>query len=512
MNTKLNQFLELPRQDPEKLNATDRVNHYQEIYGHYENNDAQEQAARCLDCGVPYCKWKCPVANHIPEWLKLVQSGNLFEAAELSNLTNTLPEICGRVCPQDRLCEGACTLNEDFGAVTIGSIEKYITDEAFKLGWRPTINPMRYETGFQVAIIGAGPAGLGCADILTRNGIKAVVYDKHPEIGGLLTFGIPSFKLEKSVIKRRRQIMEEMGIEFVLNTEIGKDIQIEELVEKYDAIFLGMGTYKAVEERLSETKVEGVYQALDYLIANIHQELDIKTLNQKLSEKLPAAGLARKVKAEWTDPSMMTSHDERNAADGTLQAVSMKGKNVVVLGGGDTAMDCTRTAIRQGAKSVTCIYRRDEINMPGSRKEVANAKEEEIKFLWNKQPAEIIHEASKAKGLKVLTTKLGEPDTQGRRKPEIVNGSDEIIPCDAVIMAFGFRPNPPEWFTKLGVELEENGRVKVSKNRDNQFQTSNPKVFAGGDMVRGSDLVVTAVFEGREAAKSIIHQLQAVLN
>lgn len=474
MNTKLNQFLELPRQDPEKLSTTDRVNHYQEIYGHYKTDDAKEQATRCLDCGVPYCKWKCPVANHIPEWLKLVQSGNLFEAAELSNLTNTLPEICGRVCPQDRLCEGACTLNEDFGAVTIGSIEKYITDEAFKLGWRPTVNPMRYETGFQVAIIGAGPAGLGCADILTRNGIKAVVYDKHPEIGGLLTFGIPSFKLEKSVIKRRRQIMEEMGIEFVLNTEVGKDIQIEELVEKYDAIFLGMGTYKAVEERLSETKVNGVYQALDYLIANVNHELGIE-----------------KTQAEY---------------------VNLKDKAVVVLGGGDTAMDCTRTAIRQGAKSVTCIYRRDEINMPGSRKEVANAKEEEIKFLWNKQPAEIIHDTGKVKSLRVLTTKLGEPDTQGRRKPEIVEGSDELIPCDAVIMAFGFRPNPPEWFTKLDLELEENGRVKVSKSPDSKFQTSNPKVFAGGDMVRGSDLVVTAVFEGREAGHSIVKQLQKVLN
>lgn len=479
MNTKLNQFLELPRQDPEKLSATDRVNHYQEIYGQYKVDDAKDQAARCLDCGVPYCKWKCPVANHIPEWLKLVQSGNLFEAAELSNLTNTLPEICGRVCPQDRLCEGACTLNEDFGAVTIGSIEKYITDEAFKLGWRPTINPMRYETGFQVAIIGAGPAGLGCADILTRNGIKAVVYDRHPEIGGLLTFGIPSFKLEKSVIKRRRQIMEEMGIEFVLNTEIGKDIQIEELVEKYDAIFLGMGTYKAVEERLSETKIEGVYQALDYLVANVNNELGL----------LPLRGTKQS-----------TTED--------LPYVNLKDKAVVVLGGGDTAMDCTRTAIRQGAKSVTCIYRRDEVNMPGSRKEVANAKEEGIEFLWNKQPAEIIHEAGKVKSLKVLTTKLGEPDAQGRRKPEIVNGSQELISCDAVIMAFGFRPNPPEWFTKLGVELEENGRVKVFKNRDKQFQTSNPKVFAGGDMVRGSDLVVTAVFEGREAGHSIVKQLQ----
>ncbi len=494
MNTKLNQFLELPRQDPEKLSATDRVNHYQEIYGHYESEKAQDQAARCLDCGVPYCKWKCPVANHIPEWLKLVQNGNLFEAAELSNLTNTLPEICGRVCPQDRLCEGACTLNEDFGAVTIGSIEKYITDEAFKLGWRPTINPMRYETGFQVAIIGAGPAGLGCADILTRNGIKAVVYDKHPEIGGLLTFGIPSFKLEKSVIKRRRQIMEEMGIEFVLNTEIGKDIQIEELVEKYDAIFLGMGTYKAVEERLLETKVEGVYQALDYLIGNINHELGNVIASE--AKQSPCV-------KEIATPSSMARND--------TPYVNLKNKAVVVLGGGDTAMDCTRTAIRQGAKSVTCIYRRDEINMPGSRKEVANAKEEEIKFLWNKQPAEIIQEAGKVKSLRVLTTQLGEPDTQGRRKPEIVNGSDELIPCDAVIMAFGFRPNPPEWFTKLGVELEENGRVKVSKNRENQFQTSNPKVFAGGDMVRGSDLVVTAVFEGREAGHSIVKQLQKAL-
>lgn len=466
MNSNPNLFLELSRQEPDKQKANDRIDHFGEIYGHYDHNQAKQQAARCIDCGVPYCKWKCPVANHIPEWLRLVKNGNLFEAAELSNLTNTLPEICGRVCPQDRLCEGSCTLNEDFGAVTIGSIEKYITDEAFNRGWRPS-KKSHHLSDWKVAIIGAGPAGLGCADILVRNGVQTVVYDRYSEVGGLLTFGIPPFKLEKSIIKRRRKIMEEMGVKFVLNTEIGKDIQFQELLENYDAVFLGMGTYRAVEEKLCQKPLNGIYKALDYLISSNNYDLGLDADNY----------------------------------------INLAGKNVVVLGGGDTAMDCTRTAIRQKAKSVTCVYRRDEINMPGSRREVANAKEEGVNFLWNKQPVEILNSGEKVSGLRVLSTRLGEADLKGRREPEIISGSDEVISCDVVIMAFGFRPNPPTWFKNFGIAVDEKERILVSKEAHNKFQTSNPKVFAGGDMVRGSDLVVTAVFEGRQAAEGILSYL-----
>ena len=464
MTTNPNQFLEVPRIDPDKISIETRVKSFDEIYRQYNEQQVKALAGRCIDCGTPYCKWKCPVANHIPEWLKLIEKGNLFEAAELSNITNSLPEICGRVCPQDRLCEGACTLNDGFGAVTIGSIEKYISDEAFKQGWRPKINPINVNTGKKVAVIGAGPAGLGCADILVRNGVQVEVFDKQSEIGGLLTFGIPPFKLEKSIIKQRRIILEEMGVKFKLNTEIGKDIDFEELLNNYDAVFLGLGTYKSIDGGF-QANVQGVYQALPYLISNVKH-------------------------------TMNPSEDHINLA----------GKRVLVLGGGDTAMDCTRTAIRQGAQSVTCVYRRDETNMPGSRREVSNAKEEAVNFLWNKQPVEVISDGTKVTGVRVQTTRLGEPDAKGRRAPEIIPNSDEMLLADAVILAFGFEANPPSWLGNYGVELDSKNRVKVSKKL---FQTSNPKIFAGGDMVRGADLVVTAVFEGREAAKGMLEYFKA---
>ena len=463
------QFIQVNRRDPAKKAADERKKEYREIYADFGQEQAAEQSDRCLACGNPYCEWKCPVHNYIPDWLKLVSEGKIEQAAELSHQTNSLPEICGRVCPQDRLCEGACTLEEGgFGGVTIGSVEKYISDTAFDMGWRPDLSHVK-DTGKKVAIIGAGPAGLGCADILIRNGVKPVVFDRNPEIGGLLTFGIPEFKLEKEVVKKRRAIMEGMGIEFVLNTDIGKDVDFQKLIEEYDAVFLGMGTYTYMKGGFPGEDLPGVYEALPYLISNVNNCLDYE-------------------------------QDEQGF-------INMAGKKVVVLGGGDTAMDCNRTAIRQGAENVMCAYRRDEDNMPGSKKEVVNAKEEGVQFLFNRQPVEIVGDG-KVEGIKLLTTELGEPDERGRRRPEPVAGSEEIIPCDHVLIAFGFQPSPAPWFADYGVEVDERGRVKAPEKGEFKFQTTNPKIFAGGDMVRGSDLVVTAVFEGRNAAEGILDYLE----
>ena len=461
------QFVQVPRLDPQKKPADERIQEFKEIYGRYDAESAASQSDRCLACGNPYCEWKCPVHNYIPNWLKLVTEGNITQAAEMSHKTNTLPEICGRVCPQDRLCEGACTLNDGFGAVTIGAVEKYITDTAFAQGWRPDLSHVK-DTGKKVAIVGAGPAGLGCADILVRNGVKAVVYDRYEEVGGLLTFGIPEFKLEKDVVKTRRAVMEGMGVEFVLNTEIGKDIPFQQLLDEYDAVFLGMGTYTYMKGGFPGEELDGVFEALPFLISNINRCLQL----------------------------------EKDPAD----FIDMKNQRVVVLGGGDTAMDCNRTSIRQEAQSVTCAYRRDEANMPGSKREVANSKEEGVKFLWNRQPIEIVGNG-KVEGVKMVTTQLGEPDERGRRSPEPIPGSEEIVPADRVIIAFGFRPSPAPWFEQFGIELDDRGRVTAPAQGQFKHQTSNPKVFAGGDMVRGSDLVVTAVYEGRQAAEGILDYL-----
>ncbi len=460
------QFLDAPRQDPEKKPVEERVIEFGEIYGEFDPETAAVQSERCLSCGNPYCEWKCPVHNYIPNWLKLVSEGNLFEAAEMSHRTNSLPEMCGRVCPQDRLCEGACTLNDGFGAVTIGSIEKYITDEALKLGWRPDMSKV-VATGKKVAVIGAGPAGLACADVLVRNGVEPIVFDRYHEIGGLLTFGIPPFKLEKEVVFTRRNIMEEMGIRFKLGVEIGSDISIDQLLSDYDAVFMGMGTYTSMRGGFPGEDLTGVHDALPYLISNVNEQHQWQT-------------------------------------DGKF--IDLRDQKVVVLGGGDTAMDCNRTAIRQGATSVTCAYRRDEANMPGSRREVTNAKEEGINFLWNRQPIEIVGD-DKVTGVKVVTTRLGEPDARGRQSPEAIPGTEEIIPADTVLIAFGFRPSPASWFGEQSVNIDQSGRVVLAQNSKHQHQTDNPKIFAGGDMVRGSDLVVTAVFEGRNAAEGIIDYL-----
>lgn len=451
----------------QKLDANVRKQQFGEIYGEFDASQAAEQSDRCLECGNPYCEWKCPVHNYIPNWLKLISEGNLEQAAELAHQTNTLPEICGRVCPQDRLCEGACTLNDGFGAVTIGSVEKYITDTALTQGWRPDLSNV-VDTGKRVAVIGAGPAGLGAADVLVRNGVKPVVFDRYPEIGGLLTFGIPEFKLEKEVVKRRREVMEGMGIEFRLNTDVGKDVEFDALLEEYDAVFLGMGTYTYMKGGFPGEELPGVYEALPYLVANNKKLLDLPSENY----------------------------------------VSLEGKRVVVLGGGDTAMDCNRTAIRQGATNVICAYRRDEENMPGSRREVNNAREEGVEFMWNRQPIEIVGDGNKVTGVKVVTTAMGEPDERGRRRPEPVAGSEEIISADAVVIAFGFRPSPAPWFEKFNVSIDDGGRVVAPAEGNCAYQTTNPKIFAGGDMVRGSDLVVTAVWEGRQAAEGILDYLE----
>jgi glutamate synthase (NADPH/NADH) small chain len=458
------QFLEVGRFDPQKKGLEERKISFVEIYGEYNQAEASNQAHRCLDCGNPYCEWKCPVHNYIPDWLKLINEGNIIEAAELCHETNSLPEMCGRVCPQDRLCEGACTLNDGFGAVTIGSAEKYITDKAFEMGWEPDMT-YRTWTDKKVAIVGAGPAGISCADVLTRSGVKSHVFDKHDEIGGLLTFGIPEFKLEKKVVRKRRSVLEKMGVEFYLGKEIGKDINFQDLYDEYDAVFLGMGTYTPLEGGFRGEKLPHVYKALDYLISNTNKMLKI----QKNPEEF----------------------------------INLKGKNVVVLGGGDTAMDCNRTAIRQGAKSVKCLYRRDEKNMPGSKREVINAKEEGVEFEFNIQPIEIMGEDS-VEGIKVVRTELGEADQNGRRVPVSIPDSETIIEADAVIIAFGFRASPAEWFKDFNIATKNNGLVDAAEKQKYKFQTSNNKIFSGGDMVRGSDLVVTAVWEGREAAKSII--------
>lgn len=461
------QFIDVGRRDPNKKPLQERRAGYVEIYNLYEKEQVSNQAHRCLDCGNPYCEWKCPVHNYIPDWLKLATEGNIEQAAELCHQTNTLPEVCGRVCPQDRLCEGACTLNDGFGAVTIGSTEKYIVDTAFNNGWRPDLSNV-VATDKKVAVIGAGPAGLGCADVLVRAGVKPVVFDRYEEIGGLLTFGIPEFKLEKTVMTRRREIFESMGIEFKLGVDVGKDIAFADILNEYDAVFLGMGTYTYMKGGFPGEDLPGVYEALPYLISSVNRNLGF----------------------------------EKSTGD----FIDFKGKQVVVLGGGDTAMDCNRTAIRQGASSVTCAYRRDEENMPGSRREVSNAKEEGVQFLFNRQPVELVGD-DRVEGVKVVETRLGEADERGRRRPEAIPGSEQIIPADAVVIAFGFQPNPQSWFEDVNVQINDWGGVIAPEHGEYGFQTTNPKIFAGGDMVRGSDLVVTAIWEGRQAAEGILNYL-----
>lgn len=470
MSQNVYQFIDVQRVDPRKKPISSRKKQFVEIYEPFSAKQVDSQADRCLDCGNPYCEWKCPVHNYIPQWLKLIKAGKVIEAAELSHRTNSLPEVCGRVCPQDRLCEGACTLNDEFGAVTIGNIEKYISDTAFAMGWKPDMSHVVWSDK-KVAIIGAGPAGLGCADILARNGVKPVVFDRHPEIGGLLTFGIPSFKLEKSVMENRREIFEGMGVEFVLNTEVGKDIALQSIIDEYDAVFLAVGTYQNMRAGLENEDADGVYDALPFLIANTNYQM---------------------------------GYDNNSDA-----YINMQGKRVVVLGGGDTAMDCVRTSIRQDASNVVCAYRRDEANMPGSVREVKNAKEEGVEFMFNVQPKGVVlNDSGKVTGVKMVKTQLGDADQNGRRRAEEVAGSEHILPADAVIMAFGFQPHAMPWLSEFDVEVDKWGRIVAPEQGVFTHQTSNPKIFAGGDAVRGSDLVVTAIYEGRNAAEGIMDYLE----
>ena len=462
------EFIDRERAAPHKHSIESRRHDFVEIYAPYEQQDCAAQSERCIACGNPYCQWKCPVHNYIPDWLKLAAEGRIIEAAELAHQTNSLPEICGRICPQDRLCEGACTLNSGYGAVTIGAVERHITDTAFAQGWRPDLSGV-VATGYRVAVIGAGPAGLACADVLVRNGVAAVVYDKHPEIGGLLSFGIPEFKLEHRIIETRRRILEGMGIEFVLNTCIGEDIAFDEILAKYDAVFLGLGAYTPLQGGMPGEDAGGVYRALDYLIGNTKAVLG-----------MPA---------------------------GEHPFIDLKGQRVVVLGGGDTAMDCVRTAIRQGASEVHCLYRRDRENMPGSQTEVSNAIEEGVQFRFNVQALEVLEYGGRATAVRVVETRLGEPDESGRRRPQAVVGSETLIEADAVIVAYGFQASPENWFGQNGIVTNEWGLVEAGDTEQFAFQTGNPKVFAAGDMVRGADLVVTAIADARKAAIGIVDYL-----
>jgi len=442
-------FLKQKRQLANKRESQARLGDFNEIYFKNHDDNLKVQADRCLDCGNPYCEWKCPLHNYIPDWLEMVSNNQFDKAATLMHATNPLPEICGRVCPQDRLCEQACTINTGFGAVTIGTIEKNIADKAMNKNWLPDLSLVK-QTNKSVAIVGAGPAGIGCAELLVRNGVKAVVYDKYPEIGGLLTFGIPGFKLEKEILVKRRKYLENIGVIFKLNTEVGKDIAIEDLQNNYDSVFLGMGTYKPVDGNLKGKELGHVIQSLDYLIGNV---------NQQQSFQMP-----------------------------DFDYFDLKDQDVIVLGGGDTAMDCVRSAVRQQAKSVTCVYRKNQTAMPGSRTEVQNAKEEGVKFIFNLQPIEI-----KPDGVEFERTNFDELKHKDKQV---------FLRTDKVILAFGFRASSAEWINSIGIKTQNSGLITT----DSQ-QTSVKHIYAGGDMVSGADLVVTAIAQGRDAAKQILADL-----
>ncbi|RNF83646.1 FAD-dependent oxidoreductase [Montanilutibacter psychrotolerans] len=481
------QFRNQPRGMPVRIPLQLRQDgDWGELYGRFDEAEACHQAGRCLDCGNPYCAWKCPLHNYIPQWLELAREGRIVEAAELCHETNPLPEICGRVCPQDRLCEGSCTLNDGFGAVTIGAVEKYIVDRALAEGWRPNLGKVR-ATGKRVAVVGAGPAGLACADRLARAGVQAVVFDRYEAIGGLLQFGIPSFKLDKSIMTMRREVLEGMGVQFRLGVEVGRDVTLDALLAQFDAVFLGLGSYRYTDGGLPGQELDGVLPALPFLVQNgriVHRA--------GLADVGVEPGVHSRPIAGWEDH---------------IALPDLRGRRVVVLGGGDTGMDCVRSAVRLGAASVHCVYRRDEANMPGSAREVANAREEGVQFLFNRQPLALLGDGA-VRGVRVVETVLGEPDAGGRRNAEAIAGSETVLDADVVIIAFGFQPDPPDWLATHGIALTGNGRIVTSGEHGAlPFQTGHPRVFAGGDAVRGADLVVTATFEGREAASGIVRLL-----
>ena len=464
MNKKMLKFVKIGQQNPPKREVTDRKDDFNEIYNEFIQEKAGEQASRCSQCGVPFCQVHCPLSNNIPDWLKLTAEGRLKEAYELAQSTNNMPEVCGRICPQDRLCEGNCVIEQSgHGTVTIGSVEKYITDTAWKEGWVKPIK-VKNEKKQSVGIIGAGPAGLAAAEQLRKLGYQITIYDRYDRAGGLLIYGIPNFKLEKYVVERRTEILEKSGIKIIQNFEVGKDASLEQLREKHDAILIATGVYKAREIDLPGKDLANIFPAMEFLTAS----------NKK--------GLGDKVKL---------------FDNGTLNA---EGKNVVVIGGGDTAMDCVRTSIRQNAKSVKCLYRRDKENMPGSAREVKNAEEEGVEFVWLSSPKEFIGK-NKVESLVVDKINLGEPDETGRRKPEIKANSEFNIQADLVIKSLGFDPeNLPKLFNSNDLQVTKWGTLKV----DFDTMESNLKgVFAAGDIVRGASLVVWAIRDGRDVAESI---------
>ena len=469
MSEKMLKFVDIGQQTPPKREVENRKKDFGEIYKEFINEKATEQSSRCSQCGVPFCQVHCPLSNNIPDWLKLTAEGRLKEAYELSQSTNNMPEVCGRICPQDRLCEGNCVIEQSgHGTVTIGSIEKFITDTAWENGWVKPIE-LKNEKNQSVGIIGAGPAGLAAAEELRKQGYKITIYDRYDTAGGLLIYGIPNFKLEKFVVERRTKLLEEGGIEFIQNFEVGKDASLDQLRKKHDAILIATGVYKAREIDLPGNDLNNIFPAMDFLTAS----------NKK--------GLGDKV--ELFDR-------------GTLNT---EGKDVVVIGGGDTAMDCVRTSIRQKAKSVKCLYRRDKENMPGSAREVANAEEEGVDFVWLSSPKEF-KGTNKIEKLIVNKIKLGEPDESGRRKPEIQNGSDFEVKADMVIKALGFDPEDlPTLFDCNDLQVSKWGTVKIDFDT---METNLKGVFAAGDIVRGASLVVWAIKDGRDVAKSIKDYLE----
>ena len=471
MTDKMLKFVEIGQQTPPKRDIDTRKDDFKEIYDEFINQKAQEQSSRCSQCGVPFCQVHCPLSNNIPDWLKLTAEGRLKEAYELSQSTNNMPEVCGRICPQDRLCEGNCVIEQSgHGTVTIGSMEKYITDNAWEQGWIKPIE-VKFEKNQSVGIIGAGPAGLAAAEQLRKDGYQITVYDRYDRAGGLLIYGIPNFKLEKHVVERRTKLLKDGGIKFVQNFEVGKDATLEQLRKKHDAILIATGVYKPREVDLPGNDLGNIFPAMDFLTAS----------NKK--------GLGDKV--ELFDKGVLNA----------------EGKDVVVIGGGDTAMDCVRTSIRQKAKSVKCLYRRDKENMPGSAREVANAEEEGVEFVWLSSPKEFKGK-NKIENLLIDRIKLGEPDESGRRKPVIKEGSDFEIKADMVIKALGFDPeNLPHLFDAKELQVTKWGTIKTDFDT---MQTNLDGVFAAGDIVRGASLVVWAIKDGRDAAQAMKNYLKDI--
>ena len=464
MSEKMLKFVKIGQQNPPKRNTNNRKDDFNEIYNEFIHDKAKEQSSRCSQCGVPFCQVHCPLSNNIPDWLKLTAEGRLEEAYNLAQSTNNMPEVCGRICPQDRLCEGNCVIEQSgHGTVTIGSIEKFITDNAWANGW---VKPIKVENELNqsIGIIGSGPAGLACAEQLRKKGYQITIYDRYDRAGGLLIYGIPNFKLEKDVVERRIKLLKDGGIKFKLNFEVGKDATLDELQKSHDAILIATGVYKPREIDIKGSDLNNIFPAMEFLT----------TSNKK--------GLGDKVE---------------NFDNGTLDA---KDKNVVVIGGGDTAMDCVRTAVRQKAKSVKCLYRRDKENMPGSSREVANAEEEGVEFVWLTSPKEFIGN-NKVEKVLVNKMKLGDPDDGGRRKPVVDEGSDYEIETDLVIKSLGFDPEDlPKLFDEKDLQVSKWGTIKIDFDT---METNLKGVFAAGDIVRGASLVVWAIKDGRDVAESI---------